>query len=127
MAWWIWLLLGGLGGGGIATGLHLRLNKKPDVAPVVVVQQEEAIKSTLEVSKKLTDLDLLKPICTPEFIKENKDGSLLCRELFCLMSTRGIDSKTSAQQCDSIGNLLNKRSLYALCVEASSKKKENAS
>ena len=85
---------------------------------------EEIAKDQIKLQIQLTDLDLIKPLCTPEFIKENDDHSLICRELFCRMQTRGIDSKTAGADCESIGNMLNKNALFRFCQKVANDDKE---
>ncbi len=68
-----------------------------------------------EIIKQLTDLDIVEKICIPE--KENKESSLLCRELTCLVYTRGIDSKTSGNQCEEISNIANSIKIIDYCID----------
>ena len=98
MTWWGWLLIGVLGGGGGATGVFIF--KKPDAKP-----EPPVVVTGSEVGEKLADLDILKIPCSTEFIEAHKD--LLCRELFCRMQQRGLDSKTSGVDCSGISNMNN--------------------
>ena len=98
MTWWGWLLIGVLGGGGGATGVFIL--KKPDAKP-----EPPVVVTGSEVGEKLADLDILKIPCSTEFIEAHKD--LLCRELFCRMQQRGLDSKTSGVDCSGISNMNN--------------------
>ena len=107
---WAALVVGLLLGGGGGAGIMHAINKKKKVQAVKGTAYEQ-----VKLQQKLTDLDLVKPVCTPEFINKNADGSLLCRELFCRMMQRGIDAKTSQIDCSNIGNMLNKSSLYRFC------------
>tara|TARA_R110000765_G_scaffold84023_1_gene162814 strand:- start:106 stop:528 length:423 start_codon:yes stop_codon:yes gene_type:complete len=75
-------------------------------------QQPIAIPESV-VAEKLTDLDLVKPLCSEEFIEQHGPG--LCREVWCLMQTRGIDSKTGERFCESISNVNNTLSIIAAC------------
>jgi hypothetical protein len=77
-------------------------------------KQEEppAIVETV-VAEKLTDLDLVKPLCSEEFIEKNGPG--LCREIWCLMQTRGVDSKTGESYCESISNINNSLEILSAC------------
>lgn len=97
-----WILLGvGLILGG-AGGFFAGKGTKP-TEPVVVMQPAPVTGS--EAGDKLADIDLVKVPCSADFIKENSD--LLCRELFCRMQQRGIDSKTSSADCSAISNMNN--------------------
>ena len=109
MSWLYGILIGlGIGvGGTIGVGLAFK-NKEVAPPPVIVSDPEVAI--------KLTDLDLIKPLCTPEFIKENSD--LMCREMWCLMQTRGLDAKVSETMCESISNLANTLVIIKACEDS---------
>ena len=115
MTWWAWALLGVLAGGGGTAGtlLILEKNKEPVVPPVVVVPDNTVAVEQIEVQKQLTDIDLLSTPCSSEYISVNGEG--LCREMFCRMTTRGIDSKTSGQECESISNILNSLVIVRAC------------
>lgn len=108
MDWWLWLLIGaGSGAGGVSI-YHLL---KPPPPPVIV--REEVAKEQIQVQKNLTATDILEVPCSTEFIKEHSYG--LCRELYCRMTTRGIDSKTSGQECEDISNVNNKTAIMLVC------------
>jgi hypothetical protein len=99
MAWGIWLLIGLSGGVGGSIGVaKLTQEDDPDPLPPVVVDGSK-------VGNKLADIDLVKVPCSIDFIKEH--GDLLCRELFCRMQQRGLDSKTSQTDCAGISNMNN--------------------
>tara|TARA_R100001163_G_scaffold63833_1_gene56635 strand:- start:581 stop:979 length:399 start_codon:yes stop_codon:yes gene_type:complete len=102
------LVLGGilLGAGG-ATVAH-NMNKK-NIEPVVIKSHE----GTEKAIQQLTNLDITKPLCDPEFIKEH--GVILCREITCLQFSRGLDSKTAGAQCESISNIHNKIEIERWC------------
>ena len=98
------------GGAGGAFGVY-KITKEDDPAPIVdttSTQQQEVI-------KQLTDIDLLEEPCSKEFIEANDDT--LCRSMFCLMMTRGIDSQTSGGQCEEISNLANTKIMRADCSQ----------
>lgn len=97
---WILLAIGLLAGG--TGGFFIGKGTKP-VEPIVIEQPPPVTGS--EAGDKLADIDLVKVPCSAEFIKDNSD--LLCRELFCRMQQRGIDSKTSAADCAVISNMNN--------------------
>lgn len=106
MVWWvvIGVVAGGAGGAGIM--YRIQATEEPVVAPAPVATAQ------LEVQKQLSDLDLIKPVCAPEYVE--KQGDLLCRELFCRMVQRGIDG-TTKQDCEQISNMANKMSLWSYC------------
>ena len=72
-----------------------------------------------KVAERLTDIDLLTVPCSSEYIGVN--GDLLCREMFCLMQTRGIDAKVSGQDCNAISNVQNTLVILETCRDVESK------
>ena len=102
------LILGGilLGAGGATVAHNINKNKTD---PIVINPHEGSDKAI----QQLTDLDITKPLCDPDFIKEH--GVLLCREITCLQFSRGLDSKTAGAQCESISNIHNKIEIERWC------------
>ena len=109
-------MIWGLGGAGIGAGAvgaaWLWFSRQPDI-PIVI--KDETAEKQQDVIIQLTDLDLVKPVCAPDFIEKNTD--LLCREMFCRMQQRGIDAKTGSE-CENIGNVLNKKAIRDACKHA---------
>ena len=109
-------MLWGLGGAAIGAGAvgaaWLWFSRQPEI-PIVI--KDETAEKQQDVILQLTDLDLVKPVCSPEFIEKNTD--LLCREMFCRMQQRGIDAKTGSE-CENIGNVLNKKAIRDACKHA---------
>ena len=99
-------LIGVLLGVGGAKALD---NKKPTIEDTTATKQQEVI-------QQLTDLDVIKEICNPEQTK-TQEGLLLCREMTCLVYSRGIDSQTSGKQCEEISNIQNTMSMIEYCNE----------
>ena len=110
----LWGLGGAIVGAGTVGALWFIFQRKPEI-PIVV--HDKTSEKQQDVIIQLTDLDLVKPVCTPQFIAKNTD--LLCREMFCRMQQRGIDAKTGSE-CENIGNVLNKKAIREAC------KNENA-
>lgn len=102
------LLIGGLIVGAAGTVLAMNASKKPTDDKTSQTQQE--------VIKQLTDLDIIKDICQPEQITD-AENRLLCRELTCLIYSRGIDSQTSGQTCEQISNIANTISMIEYCKD----------
>lgn len=98
------LVCGLFGGFGIAKVT----DKKEAPEPVVVTGSE--------VGEKLADIDLVQIPCSSEFIEANSD--LLCRELFCRMQQRGIDSQTSGADCAAISNINSSLKLISVIEKA---------
>ena len=99
-------LIGVLLGVGGAKALD---NRKPTIEDTTATKQQEVI-------QQLTDLDVIKEICNPEQTK-TQEGLLLCREMTCLVYSRGIDSQTSGKQCEEISNIQNTISMIDYCNE----------
>tara|TARA_R100001224_G_scaffold103594_1_gene76416 strand:+ start:171 stop:587 length:417 start_codon:yes stop_codon:yes gene_type:complete len=95
--------------GGLTTGFTLhKLKPTEKTTP----PQTTIIESP--IATKLTDLELLEIPCSKKYIEEHGHG--LCREMFCLMQTRGIDAKVSQTQCESIANINNTLSMLQYCT-----------
>ena len=97
------IILAGLIGVLLGVGGAKALEKKPTIEDTTATKQQEVI-------KQLTDLDVIKEICAPEQTK-TQEGLLLCREMTCLVYSRGIDSQTSGKQCEEISNIQNTMSM----------------
>ena len=61
----------------------------------------------------LSNLDIVKPSCTSEFIKENGDG--LCREMFCFAQSQSTTGAAGEKGCDAISNINNTKVILATC------------
>ena len=103
------LLVGLLVGVG-STVIGTKLDKEE---PVVIEDKTSQVQQ--EVIKQLTDLDIVEKLCTPKNVEKTEDR-LLCRELTCLVYSRGIDSKTG-ESCEEIQNLANTVSLIDYCTK----------
>ena len=104
------IILAGLIGVLLGVGGAKALEKKqPTIEDTTATKQQEVI-------KQLTDLDVIKEICNPEQTK-TQEGLLLCREMTCLVYSRGIDSQTSGKQCEEISNIQNTMSMIEYCNE----------
>lgn len=110
----IGLLAGGIGVGVTVHKIHKSKDDQIDQVDEVAVGQ-------IDVQLQLTDLDLLKIPCSNEYISKSENGDLLCREMFCLMQTRGIDSQTSGTSCEEISNISNTLVILDQCKDAEEK------
>ena len=108
----LWGLGGAVIGAGTVGAAWLWFSRQPDI-PIVI--KDETAEKQQDVILQLTDLDLVKPVCAPDFIEKNTD--LLCREMFCRMQQRGIDAKTGSE-CENISNVLNKKAIRDACKHA---------
>jgi hypothetical protein len=109
MTWIIVAAVAGLavGGGSVFAVTH---DDKP-VAPVVVA--DVSAQKQAEVQVNLSNLDIVKPVCTSEFIKENGDG--LCREMFCFAQSQSTTGAAGEKGCDAISNINNTKVILATC------------
>lgn len=109
MTWILVATAAGLvvGGGGVLAFTH---DDKP-VAPVVVA--DVSAQKQAEVQVNLSNLDIVKPVCTSEFIKENGDG--LCREMFCFAQSQSTTGAAGEKGCDAISNINNTKVILATC------------
>ena len=103
------IILAGLIGVLLGVGGAKALEKKPTIEDTTATKQQEVI-------HQLTDLDVIKEICAPEQTK-TAEGLLLCREMTCLVYSRGIDSQTSGKQCEEISNIQNTITMIDYCNE----------
>tara|TARA_R100000231_G_scaffold89770_1_gene67811 strand:+ start:239 stop:679 length:441 start_codon:yes stop_codon:yes gene_type:complete len=99
----------------IGGGSVLLINKKTDqdIPPIVV--SDQVAKEQQEVIKQVTSPELVGVSCSKEHIDTH--GDLLCREMFCRLQTRGMDSKTSGSECEQISNISNTLKILEVCVE----------
>ena len=118
MDWWILVLIGVVVGAGGGSAITYQVVKPPQnqIPPVVVVPDNSINEEEIKVQKQLTKLDIIEPLCTPDFIAKDKDGSLLCRELYCRVHATG--GKASEKECETISNQLNKAALFRFCSKA---------
>lgn len=104
------IILAGLIGILVGIGGTKALDTKPKPT------EDKTSQTQQQVIKQLTDLDVVKELCSPEQTK-TKQGLLLCREMTCLVYSRGIDSQTGGKQCEEISNIQNTISMIDYCTE----------
>lgn len=95
----------------VGSGATIALSRPKQ--PETEIKPEQVAVEQQEVIKQLTNTDLLEIPCSQEYILEN--GDLLCREMFCRMMTRGVDSETSGAECEQISNISNSKSIIKHC------------
>ena len=98
-----YLIGGAIVGGSLTFGLMNGTKQAP--VPIIVSQDE--------VAKELGKLDVVSPICSPDFIEKQGDG--LCRELMCMTQTNSATGEVSGTTCDNITNLRNKKNIISFC------------
>ena len=117
---WILYIVIGVGSAGVGSGLTAWWFNSSK--PKVVVVEDKTSEKQQDVVIQLTDLDLVKPVCSPEFVSSASD--LLCREWICRMMQRGIDAKTSQVDCNEIANVANKIAIHNFCKESAGEEEE---
>jgi hypothetical protein len=112
MTWIIVAAVAGLlvGGGGIAA------ISKPAPAPAVIVAPPDTTaKGQADAVAALTNLDIVKGLCAPEYIEKNGDG--LCREMYCLAQSNSTTGAATEKTCDAISNLNNTKVILKACSD----------
>ena len=113
------VLAGGLVTGGTMYAIEKR-NQRQDSNAVEIIDAISSVKSDvaqaqLVTTTNLTNTDLLKEPCSTEYISQN--GDLLCREMFCRLQARGLDSSASQGECEQISNVKNSLIILEACHE----------
>ena len=112
MTWSIIVLIG-LGTGAIGAGAGWFLKPKETELKVL----SEVVKIEREL---VTDADILKEVCSAKFIIEMKQGSGLCRLLWCRSHTRnsqGTAQSATSKECEAVSNLENKKAMIRICSD----------
>lgn len=91
-------------------GVKIASKQKPEPVEPVIIAPVDPVG---EVAKQLTNLDLLVEPCSKEYIESA--GDTLCREMYCRVMTRGVDSKTSGAECEEISNVANSTLIINHC------------
>ena len=107
-------LLGFIVGGGTLYAVN-QINNADKTDETGIAQQV--------VVQQLTDLDITKPICKPDYIAVN--SNLLCRQITCLQFSRGTDSQTAGKQCEEISNIANTIAIDKHCESYKDPAKRN--
>lgn len=119
----LWLLLVGiLGGSGTTLGIWLAVEKnknetaallagQADIVQAVGEAANKAIEGQHDIQRNLTAPDLVAYACSAEGVEVSP---LLCREMFCRMQQRGLDSKTG-DECEEITNIMNSIVIVKQC------------
>lgn len=127
IAWYIVCALGGsIVTGGTIWAIAENSRKKEQTTQAIVEAQSnivsavsqiksELAEAQLEATKNLTDTDLLEIPCSQEYIDKNSD--LLCREMFCRLQSRGLDSASSQAECEEISNIQNSLKILDACKD----------
>lgn len=119
------ILLGVFGGSLGTTGLFLYLSSREDPTAMILENQSKTIEDLakiqstiaqgkIDIQKNLTDTDLLEVSCSSTYMEKN--GSLLCREMFCRLQTRE-GSASSQTECETISNVANTFFIIENCTK----------
>ena len=108
-------IVGLIVGIGATIGIGTQIKNSSPPGEQIAAEQQEVI-------KQLTNLDIVEKICAPEYLTKQREAEpdiapeLLCRELSCLVFSRGIDSQTGGNgECESIGNISSSISIMEYC------------
>jgi hypothetical protein len=82
-----------------------------DIISQVGKVSDQVAQGQLDVQRNLTAPDLIEYACSKEGLEANP---LVCREMFCRMQQRGIDSKTG-DECEEITNVINSLEILKAC------------
>ncbi len=111
MTWIIVAAVAGiLAGGGAVFGIS---QASKDKTPVIVAAPDTTAKGQADAVAALTNLDIVKAVCAPEYIKESGEG--LCREMYCLAQANSTTGAATEKTCDAISNLNNSQVILKEC------------
>ena len=116
------ILISALGGGLVTAGGIIALDRnkvdlgevfkgQADIISQVGKVSDQVAQGQLDVQRNLTAPDLIEYACSKEGLEANP---LVCREMFCRMQQRGIDSKTG-DECEEITNVINSLEILKAC------------
>lgn len=115
------ILIAGLAGGLITGGTMYAIEKRnqkdnenaSEIINAISNLDTSIAESQLVTTTNLTNTDLLKEPCSSDYIAKN--GDLLCREMFCRLQARGLDSSASQGECEQISNVQNSLIILEAC------------
>jgi len=105
-----WIIVAAVAGLAVGGGGVFALTK--DAAPVAPVA-DVSVQKQAEVQVNLSNLDIVKPVCTAEFIATNGDG--LCREMFCFAQANSTTGAAGEKSCDAVSNVNNTLVILKTC------------
>ncbi len=98
------ILIGLVVGSGGTAGI-IAVSKPDKTEHAAVIQAETA--------SKLSNMDILQPACSDQYIEANGNG--LCREMFCWAQTNSTTGEASGIACDAISNINNTITILDVC------------
>jgi hypothetical protein len=84
-----------------------------EIINAIASVKSEVAEAQLVTTTNLTNTDLLKEPCSATYISAH--GDLLCREMFCRLQARGLDSSASQGECEQISNVKNSLIILDSC------------
>jgi uncharacterized low-complexity protein len=111
MTWIIVAAVSGLlvGGGAVFGFTHEK------AGPVIVAPPDTTAKGQADAVAALTNLDVVKAVCDPAYIKERGDG--LCREMYCLAQANSTTGAAGEKMCDAVSNVNNSLVIIDSCLK----------
>ena len=109
-----WIIVAAAAGLLVGGGAVFGLTHKED-GPVIVAPPDTTAKGQADAVAALTNLDVVKGVCDPTYIKERGDG--LCREMYCLAQANSTTGAATEKTCDAISNLNNTKVILKACSE----------
>jgi hypothetical protein len=110
----VWIIVaaaaGLLVGGGTVYGVTHDKN-----GPVIVAPPDTTAKGQADAVAALTNLDVVKGVCDPAYIKERGDG--LCREMYCLAQANSTTGAAGEKMCDAVSNVNNSLVIIDSCLK----------
>lgn len=108
-----WIIVAALSGLLVGGGAVFGITKKDE--PSVVVAPDTTAKGQADAVAALTNLDVVKGVCDPAYIKERGDG--LCREMYCLAQANSTTGAAGEKMCDAVSNVNNSLVIIDSCLK----------
>lgn len=108
-----WIIVAAAAGLLVGGGTVFGITKKDE--PSVVVAPDTTAKGQADAVAALTNLDVVKGVCDPAYIKERGDG--LCREMYCLAQANSTTGAAGEKMCDAVSNVNNSLVIIDSCLK----------
>ena len=112
-----WIMVAAAAGLLVGGGTVFGFTHKED-GPVIVAPPDTTAKGQADAVASLTNLDVVKGVCDPAYIKERGDG--LCREMYCLAQANSTTGAATEKSCDAISNVNNSLVIIDVCLKLDS-------
>ena len=109
-----WIIVAAVAGLAVGGGGGFAITHKND-DPVIVAPPDTTAKGQADAVAALTNLDIVKGVCDPVYIKERGDG--LCREMYCLAQANSTTGAATEKSCDAISNVNNSLVIIDACLK----------